>query len=72
MYAQRYHETYGWDERARAKIAADQRVSANANPDAVFFDKPVTIDDVLASKMVADPLHMLEIVMPCGAAAPPS
>ena len=28
MYAQRYHELYGWDERARAKIASDQRVSA--------------------------------------------
>ena len=36
MYAQRYHELYGWDERSRAKIAADQRVSACANPDAVF------------------------------------
>lgn len=65
MYAQRYHDTYGWDERARAKIAADQRVSANANPDAVFFGTPATIEDVLASKMVADPLRMLEIVMPC-------
>jgi acetyl-CoA acetyltransferase len=65
MYAQRYHELYGWDERSRAKIAADQRVSACANPDAVFFGKPVTVDDVLASKLVADPLHMLEIVMPC-------
>ncbi len=65
MYAQRYHDLYGWDERARAKIAADQRVSACANPDAVFFGKPITVDDVLASKLVADPLHMLEIVMPC-------
>ena len=26
MYAQRYHELYGWDERGRAKIASDQRV----------------------------------------------
>jgi len=65
MYAQRYHELYGWDERARAKIAADQRVSACANPDAVFFGKPITVDDVLASKMIAEPLRMLEIVMPC-------
>lgn len=65
MYARRYHEMYGWDERARAKIAADQRVSACANPDAVFFGQPITIDDVLASRMIADPLHLLEIVMPC-------
>jgi acetyl-CoA C-acetyltransferase len=69
MYAQRYHDTFGWDEWARAKIAADQRTSACANPDAVFFGKPVTPDDVLASRMIADPLRMLEIVMPCSGAA---
>jgi acetyl-CoA C-acetyltransferase len=70
MYAQRYHETFGWDERGRAKIAADQRKSACMNPDAVFFGKPITTDDVLASRMIADPLRLLEIVMPCyGAAA---
>ncbi len=65
MYAQRYHDLHGWNERARAKIAADQRVSACANPDAVFFGQPVTVDDVLASRVIAAPLHLLEIVMPC-------
>jgi acetyl-CoA C-acetyltransferase len=65
MYAQRYHDLYGWDERARAKIAADQRVSACANPSAVFYGQPITIDDVLGSRVIAAPLHLLEIVMPC-------
>lgn len=65
MIAQRYASEFGWDERALAKIAADQRTSANANPLAVFQDVPLTIDDVLASKVVADPIHVLEIVMPC-------
>jgi acetyl-CoA C-acetyltransferase len=65
MYAQRYHDLYGWDERARAKIAADQRTSACANPDAVFFGQPITVDDVLASRVISTPLHLLEIVMPC-------
>lgn len=64
MYAQRYHDTFGWDERARAKIAADQRISALANPSAIFHDTPASIDDILASRVVADPLHLLEIVMP--------
>lgn len=64
MYAQRYHDTYGWDERARAKIAADQRVSAAANPAAIFHDTPASIDDILGSRMVSDPLHLLEIVKP--------
>ena len=65
MYAQRYHDSYGWDEVGRAKIASDQRVSACANPSAVFRDKPITVDDVLASRVIAEPLRMLEIVMPC-------
>ena len=64
LYARRYHELYGWDERARAKIAADQRCSAQANPNAIFRGTPISIDDVLGSRMISDPLRMLEIVMP--------
>lgn len=63
--ARRYGHEFGYDPRAMAKICVDQRTNANATPGAVFHDKPLTIDDVLASPMVADPLHMLEIVMPC-------
>jgi acetyl-CoA acetyltransferase len=65
MYAQRYHDLYGWDERSRAKIASDQRVSACANPAAAFYGQPITVDDVLESRVIAAPLHLLEIVMPC-------
>ncbi len=64
MIAQRYKGVYGYDERAMAKIAVDQRTNACANPDAFFYGQPITVDDVLASKMIADPLHLLEIVMP--------
>ena len=64
MYAQRYHDAFGWDERSRAKIASDQRASACVNPEAVFFGKPLTPDEVLASRVIASPLRMLEIVMP--------
>jgi len=62
--AQRYAAEYGYDPRALAKIAVDQRTNACANPDAVFYGKPITIEDVLNSPMIADPLHLLEIVMP--------
>jgi acetyl-CoA C-acetyltransferase len=64
MIANRYAAEFGYDSRATAKIAADQRVNACANPDAVFFGQPITVEDVLASRMIADPLHILEIVMP--------
>ncbi len=69
MIAQRYGALYGYDERAMAKIVVDQRTNACANPEAVFFGKPVTIDDVLSSKMIADPLRLLEIVMPVAGGA---
>jgi acetyl-CoA C-acetyltransferase len=63
--ARRYAAEYGYDPRALAKIAADQRTNACATPDAIFHGQPITIEDVLASPMIADPLHKLKIVMPC-------
>jgi acetyl-CoA acetyltransferase len=59
-----YAATYGYDERAMAKISVDQRVNANHTPGAIFEHTPITVDDVLASPVIASPLHMLEIVMP--------
>jgi acetyl-CoA C-acetyltransferase len=61
--AQRYGAQFGYDARALAKIAVDQRTNACAHPGAVFHGKPITVDDVLASPMIADPIHMLETVM---------
>jgi acetyl-CoA C-acetyltransferase len=61
--AQRYAALFGYDATALAKIAVDQRVNACAHPGAVFHGKPITVDDVLASPMIADPIHMLETVM---------
>lgn len=69
MIAQRYAAQYGYDQRAMAKIAVDQRTSAQAHPDAIFRGQTLSIDDVLNSRMVADPLHMLEIVMPVAGGA---
>lgn len=61
--AQRYAARYGYDPRAPAKIAVDQRTNACANRDAVFHGQPITVDDVLASPVIADPIHKLETVM---------
>ena len=63
--ARRYAAEFGYDARATAKVAADQRTNANATPDAVFHATPLTVDDVLASPIVADPIRMLEMVMTC-------
>lgn len=68
MAARLHMARYGTTARQFAKIVADQRTSAQRNPIALFHGKPATIEDVLASPMVADPLHLLEIVMPCSGA----
>ncbi|MGB5798135.1 MAG: thiolase family protein [Mycolicibacter algericus] len=63
--ATRYGAVYGYDERAMAKLVVDQRVNANHTDGAIWRDTPLTVEDVLASPVIADPLRMLEIVMPC-------
>jgi acetyl-CoA C-acetyltransferase len=48
-----------------AKISVHQRDNALENPKAIFRDKPITIEDVMNSRMISDPLKLLEVVMPC-------
>jgi acetyl-CoA acetyltransferase len=65
MIAKRYEALYGTTVEKRAKIAVDIRTNANHNPMAIFHDTPITVEDVVNSRIVADPLHLLECVMPC-------
>lgn len=67
--AMRYMHEYGVTPQQLAKIAVDQRYNACANPDAIFYGQPITVEDVLSSPVIVDPLHMLEIVMPAAGAA---
>lgn len=69
MIAQQYAHRYGYDAAAMAGIAVAQRSNAQANPEALFYGQPISVEDVLNSKMVADPLHILEIVMPVAGGA---
>jgi acetyl-CoA acetyltransferase len=71
LYAQlamRYRHEYKATDEQFARIAVDQRHNAGANPDALFRE-PISIDDVLASDMICDPLHLLEIVRPVSGGA---
>jgi acetyl-CoA C-acetyltransferase len=69
LIAMRHAHEFGTTDAQRAKVAVDQRTNACANPKARFHGQPITIDDVLASPLVVDPLHLLEIVMPCSGAS---
>ena len=65
MVAHRHMYEYGTKPEEMAKVAVDQRANALKNPLATFNDKPLTIEDVLNSRMIVDPLHLYEIVSPC-------
>jgi len=68
LIARRHMAEYGTTPEQLAKIAVDQRTNAMVNPDALF-KKSITVPDVLASPLIVDPLHLLEIVRPCSGAS---
>jgi acetyl-CoA acetyltransferase len=59
MAARRHMHEYGTTPEQLASIAVQTREHAGRNPTAMYRD-PITIDDVLDSKLVADPLHKLD------------
>jgi len=69
LMKQRHMYEFGTTQEQFAKMAVNQRFNALTNPNAVFKGQPITVDDVLSSRMINDPLHILESVMPCGGAA---
>ncbi|MBI2863253.1 MAG: thiolase [Chloroflexi bacterium] len=69
LIKQRHMYQYGTTDRQFAKMAVNQRFNSLTNPNALFKAQPITIEDVLNSRYTNEPLHLLESVMPCTAAA---
>src|SRR5918996_1919595 len=59
MAATRHMHEFGTTPEQLAEIAVQIRSNAARNPLASFRD-PITVDDVLSSRMVASPLHKLD------------
>jgi acetyl-CoA acetyltransferase len=59
MAATRHMHTYGTTSEDLAEIAVAARHHATMNPKAQFQD-PITVDDVLNSRWIAEPLHLLD------------
>ena len=59
MVAQRHMHEFGTKPEQLAEIAVGVRDHASFNPHAMYRD-PITVDDVLASRVIADPLHKLD------------
>jgi acetyl-CoA acetyltransferase len=61
LIARRHMYTYGTTPHQLATVAAAIRSNGSAHPDAVYTGKgEFTPEDVLASRMVADPFHLLD------------
>ncbi len=65
-----YEDHYGLDYRALGKLAVAQRAHAILNDLACEkLRKPITVDDYVNSRMINDPVRLLDSVMPCDGAS---
>jgi acetyl-CoA acetyltransferase len=65
-----YEEKFGLDFRALGKLAVAQREHAILNELACEkLRKPITVDDYVNSRMISDPIRLLDSVMPCDGAS---
>jgi acetyl-CoA acetyltransferase len=65
---QRKHmERYGTKREQLGRIAVHQRANARLN-EAALLRSPLSLDDYLHAKLVADPLRLYDCVMPCSGA----
>jgi acetyl-CoA acetyltransferase len=59
MIARRHMHEFGTTSEQLAAIAVATRRNASKNPNAVMRE-PITVADVLGSRMIAEPLHLLD------------
>ncbi|AYA24087.1 hypothetical protein C6369_005970 [Rhodococcus rhodochrous] len=62
--ARRYLDLAGATRESLARFVVDNRERAHANPNAYFRGKTLTVDDYLSSRMIADPITMLDCDLP--------
>jgi acetyl-CoA acetyltransferase len=60
LIARRHMHLYGTRAEALAEVAATIRNHGARNPEAVHYGRTVTPQDVLASRLVAEPFHLLD------------
>lgn len=60
----RYLERHGLQRDQMAPLVVNSRHNANQNEHAFFHDKPLTVDQYLDARMVADPLSLLDCDIP--------
>jgi len=62
-----YMRRFGAAREDFGRIAVAQRANALKNPNALF-KKPLTLDEYMGARAIAEPLHLFDCVMPCAGA----
>jgi acetyl-CoA acetyltransferase len=60
MQARRYMHEYGATSEDFGRVAVADRRHAATNPAAFFHGRPITLEEHQASRMIVDPLHLLD------------
>jgi acetyl-CoA acetyltransferase len=55
---------FGARRNQMAAFIVNNRLNASRNPDAVFYEQPVSVDDYLSSQMIVEPFSLLDCDMP--------
>jgi acetyl-CoA acetyltransferase len=64
LIARRHMHRFGTTPEALATVAATIRNNGHVNPEACYFGRgPFSVQDILDSRMVADPFHLLDCSM---------
>ena len=67
MITANYMRQFGATREDFGRIAVDQRSNALGNPHAMF-KRPLTLEQYMAARPIAEPLHLFDCVMPCAGA----
>lgn len=62
-----YMREFGATREDFGRLCVAQRANALRNPHALFR-KPLTLDEYMAARVIADPIHLFDCVMPCAGA----
>jgi acetyl-CoA acetyltransferase len=60
MQATRYMHEYGATSEDFGRVAVAMRRHAATNPDAWFYERPITLEEHQASRWVVEPLHLFD------------
>ena len=63
LMAQRHMVEFGTTPKQLGHIALACRARANANPAAQMHDRPLTMDDYLAARMISEPLRLFDFCL---------